>query len=121
MALRMRKPFHRRYSLSIVLGILFVVCWAVQTVVGWYEFADEQRSHGELPQWIGEGGYLMSWARATFENWQSEFLQLFAFVTLSAVLHHEGSPEARDSDEQTEAMLRRIEQRIANLEVSQSE
>jgi hypothetical protein len=82
----MAKPFYRRYSL---------------------EFSDEQREHGELAHWIGEGGYLRSWGRATLENWQSEFLQLFAFVVLSAILHHEGSPEARDSEEQTARTDRR--------------
>jgi hypothetical protein len=112
----MAKPFYRRYSLSIVLAALFLLCWIGQTAVGWFEFSDEQKTHGELAQWLGDGGYLRSWGRATLENWQSEFLQLFAFVVLSAVLHHEGSPEARDSEEETERMLTKIDQRIARLE-----
>ena len=32
---------------------------------------------------------------ALFENWESEFLQMAAFVTLTAVLHQKGSPESR--------------------------
>lgn len=32
---------------------------------------------------------------AVFENWESEFLQMAAFVFLSAILYQQGSPESR--------------------------
>jgi hypothetical protein len=51
----------------------------------------------------------------TLENWQSEFLQLFAFVALSALYIHKGSAESKDSDENVEASLRRIEERLGTL------
>jgi hypothetical protein len=78
----------REYSLSLVLAALFLSSWAAQTSFGWFEFAAEQKSLGEVAHVFGVDGYVSSWARATFENWQSEFLQLLTFVALSAMLHH---------------------------------
>ena len=66
----------RDYSLSIVLAALFLVSWALQTWTGWVEFVAEQQAHGQVAEAFGPGGYVWAWAQATFENWQSEFLQL---------------------------------------------
>jgi len=38
----------------------------------------------------------------TFENWESEFLQMFMFVILSAFLYQKGSSESKDPDEKEE-------------------
>ena len=54
----------------------------------------------------------MEFGRSTLENWQSEFLRLFSFVVLSAVLILRGSAESKDSDERIEEMLRRIERKL---------
>ena len=64
------------------------------------------------------GQYLaefMGWGQATFENWQSEFLQLLTFVVLTTYLIHRGSHESKDSDEAMQAQLDRIERRVAAL------
>jgi hypothetical protein len=106
----------KNYNLSIVLFILFVACWAGQTYVGWMEFVAEQQEHHEAAQWLGDSGYLWTWASATLENWQSEFLQLFSMVVLTAVLIHKGSAESKDSQERMEASLKRIERRLEQLE-----
>jgi hypothetical protein len=42
----------------------------------------------------------------TLENWQSEFLQLFSFVVVSAVLIHHGSSESKDGTERIEQLGR---------------
>jgi hypothetical protein len=49
-------------------------------------------------------------------HWQSEFLQLFSFVVLSALFIHRGSAESKDSDEQMQKSLDRIERRLKALE-----
>ena len=49
------------------------------------------------------------------ENWQSELLQLFAFVTLAALYIHKGSAESKDGEEKLEASLRRIEEHLGTL------
>ena len=42
---------------------------------------------------------------STFENWQSEFLQLLWQVAGLAFLLHVGSPASREGDERMEAKL----------------
>ena len=106
----------RDYSLSLVLGAMFLVSWIVQTITGWFEFAAEQRTHGEEPMAFGADGYVWRWAEATFENWQSEFLQLFTFVVLTTFLIHRQSHESRDSDDEMQAKLDRIEKAVKQLQ-----
>ena len=83
--------------------------------MGWIEFGSEQREHGEAARWLGDGGYIWAWGAATFENCQSEFLQLLTFVVLTTYLIHRGSHESKDSDEQMQRQLDRIEQRLREL------
>jgi hypothetical protein len=106
----------RDYGLSITLAVLFLVSWALQTWMGWAEFVAEQASHGERAEAFGPGGYFWRWGQATFENWQSEFLQVFVFIVLTTFLVHRRSHESPDTDYDTEAALRRIEARMADIE-----
>lgn len=106
----------RNYGLSITLATLFLVSWALQTWMGWAEFVSEQSSHGETAEAFGPDGYLWRWGQATFENWQSEFLQVFVFIVLTTFLVHRKSHESPDTDYDTEASLRRIEAKLDALE-----
>ena len=47
--------------------------------------------------------------------WQSEFLQLFSFVVMAALVIHKGSAESKDGEEKIEASLRRIEEKLGTL------
>jgi hypothetical protein len=58
---------------------------------------------------------MSEFGQATMENWQSEFLQLFALVVLAALYIHKGSAESKESDEKLEASLRRIEEHLGTL------
>jgi hypothetical protein len=107
--------FWRDYSLSLTLAVLFIVSWLIQTVAGWFEYASEQSQHAQVALAFGPDGYFSHWVRATFENWQSEFLQLFTFVVLTAFLIHRKSPESKDSDEEMHAALKRIEKSIDEI------
>jgi hypothetical protein len=106
----------RAYGLSITLVVMFLGAWALQTWTGWVEFVAEQQAHGEIAEAFGDGGYIWSWAQATFENWQSEFLQVFVFIVLTTFLVHRGSHESPDTDYENEAALRRIEAKVDALE-----
>ena len=86
----------KNYNLSIVLGALFLLSWAVQTWAGWMNFQADQLGHGQAAEIFGPSGYVWKWTAATFENWQSEFLQLLTFVVLTAFLIHKGSHESKD-------------------------
>jgi hypothetical protein len=107
------KNIWRNFGLSISLSVLFFVSWLGQGIAQWQEFVDEQRVHGE-PTEIG--AFMSRFAQATLENWQSEFLQLFSFVVLAALLIHRGSGESKDSSERMEKMLERIEKRLEAVE-----
>ena len=104
------------YSLSIVLATFFLLSWFVQTIGGWFEFVSEQQAHGESAEAFGPDGYVWPWLKATFENWQSEFLQLFSFVVLTTFLIHRHSHESKDSDDEMQAKLDRIEKAVKELQ-----
>jgi hypothetical protein len=106
----------RGYGLSITLAVLFFVSLSLQTWMGWIEFVSEQTGHGQQPQAFGPDGYIWRWGQATFENWQSEFLQVFVFIVLTTFLVHRKSHESPDTDYDTEAALRRIEAQLDDIE-----
>ena len=103
------------YGLAWVLLTMFLVSWALQTWTGWREFESEQQEHQQTAEVFGDDGYVWNWARATFENWQSEFLQVLVFVILTAYLVYKGSAESKDGDEEMQAALERIERRLDEL------
>jgi hypothetical protein len=106
----------RDYGLSITLVVLFLLSWTLQTWMGWVEFVADQQARGQVAEPFGPDGYFWSWGQATFENWQSEFLQVFVFIVLTTFLVHRKSHESPDTDYDTEAALRRIEARLGELE-----
>jgi hypothetical protein len=105
----------RDYGLTIVLAVLFVASWLLQSVTGWVEFAADHQAHGEAAQLFGGAGYFWGWMQATFENWQSEFLQLFTMVVLTAFLIHKGSADSKDSDDEVMLQLAVIRRELAEL------
>ena len=76
------------------------------------EVTNEALQHGQEFMW---SEFWPRFGQATFENWQSEFLQLFTFVVLTTFLIHRGSHESKDSDEEMQAALTRIEKRLDSL------
>jgi hypothetical protein len=102
----------REFGLGLGLMILFFATWIGQGIVEWQTYTDEQHAHGQPTE---AGDFFSEFGQSTLENWQSEFLQLFAFVVLSALFIHKGSAESKDSDEKVEAALRRIEEKLGTL------
>jgi membrane protease YdiL (CAAX protease family) len=102
----------REFGLGLALMVLFFVTWVGHGIAQWQTYTDQQREHGEP---VEAGDFFAEFGQSTLENWQSEFLQLFAFVVLAALYIHKGSAESKDSDEKMEASLRRIEERLGTL------
>ena len=102
----------REFGLSLVLMLLFFVTWIGHGISEWQTYTDQQREHG---QEVTAGDFMAELGSATLENWQSEFLQLFAFVTLAALFIHKGSAESKDGTEKIEASLRRLEEKLGTL------
>jgi Domain of unknown function (DUF6766) len=92
----------RDNGLSLVLFGLFFVFVAGQSVAGHVVFNQDQREHHEpgvsYLEYLGEGEFVES----VFENWESEFLQMFAYVLLTAYLVQRGSAESKRLDETPE-------------------
>ncbi len=99
----------KNFGLSISFCVLFFVSWLAQGIAQWQHYTDEQRDHGE-PAEIGD--FVSDFSSSTLENWQSEFLQLFSFTIMAAVLIHKGSAESKDSDDRLEAAILRIENKL---------
>jgi hypothetical protein len=77
-----------------MLGLFVLFLWG-QLQSGLHEYNEALAQHGGAA--IGFAAYLTTghpW-EALFENWESEFLQMTAFVTFTTVLHQKGSPESR--------------------------
>jgi hypothetical protein len=88
----------RDNGLTLALGALFAGSFIGQMIAGFYAENQERMQDGAAM--LGFGAYLVSGAflSAVFENWESEFLQMWAYVVLTAYLFQRGSPESRDPD-----------------------
>ena len=84
-----------RNSLSLTMFALFLLLLWGQSVAGHRTYNEDQRDHGRPP--IGYVSYLTEghFIEADFENWESEFLQMSAFVVFTVFLRQRGSPESK--------------------------
>ena len=71
---------------------------AGQLLTGYRAFNDEEREHGRPAVSLGEYVRGSHFGEATAENWESEFLQMAAYVWLTSFLFQRGSAESNDPD-----------------------
>ncbi|REC78478.1 hypothetical protein DRF60_08450 [Chryseobacterium elymi] len=90
-----KKSFFYRNSLSIVLLALMLFSLAGQFFTGWKTLNKELAEHGSAI--LSLGAYVRSghFIQATFENWESEFLQMMLYVVLTVSLRQKGSSESK--------------------------
>lgn len=103
-----RRGWVHDHLLTIALAALFLISWLGQFISQVAEVGNEAREHGSSFAWSEFWPQFLS---ATFENWQSEFLQLFSFVMLTAYLIHRNSAESADGDDEIKAMLAELLER----------
>lgn len=93
------KTFLRDNGLTIALVAMFLFSVLGMVWSGHAAHNDELREHGSagigVLAYLGSGDFLS----ALFENWESEFLQMAAYVMLTAMLFQRGSAESRDPDD----------------------
>ncbi len=89
----------RDHGLLLANVLLFVAFFFGMTATGYRVSNNEQLEHGQSAESIGS--YLTSgdFFEATFENWESEFLQMGMYVVLTAYLFQRGSSESKPMDE----------------------
>jgi hypothetical protein len=85
----------------LTLGF-FVGSLLLHWYFGWQAYLDEAREHGQVAD---TSGYLTEMLRDTFENWQSEFLQLLWQVLGLAYFLYVGSPSSKENDDRMEAKI----------------
>jgi hypothetical protein len=105
----------RDYSLTVVVGAMFVASFVLHAVFGWLQYVADQASQGQPATLWGPSGYLIYFGEWTFQNWQSEFLEVLVLIVLTAYLIHKGSHESKDGEDEMKAALRRIEQQVNKL------
>lgn len=92
----------RKYGYAWLTLGFFLISLVLHWVFGWSAFVDEARDHGQPPEMAG---YLHEMLRDTFENWQSEFLQLLWQVVGLAYFLYIGSPSSKENDDRLEAKV----------------
>ncbi|MFG2052758.1 DUF6766 family protein [Micromonospora sp. NPDC048930] len=98
-----RKPtWPKAYSFALVTGALFVFSWLGQFFFQLTVESNEASQHGQSFAW---SEFLPQFLASTFENWQSEFLQLIWQAAGLAIFYYWGSSQSRESDDRMEAKL----------------
>lgn len=96
------KKFFYHNSLSIVFLLLFIVAFLGQIFFGIEEYNKELIEKGghavTLSNYLTTGHFI----EATFENWESEFLQMGLLVWLTIFLRQKGSSESKGFDGEEE-------------------
>ncbi|MFC7674972.1 DUF6766 family protein [Mycolicibacterium sp. GCM10028919] len=95
---RRRSLLHDNGLLLACLA-LFGVFFVGMILAGTATYNEEQSEHGSAEQ-VSIIGYLTTgdFVEATFENWESEFLQMGMYVVLTAFLYQRGSSESKQID-----------------------
>ena len=82
----------RHHGLSLTLFGLFLLCALGQSVAGHRHYNTEQQAHGDSPLAYVRTGHFVE---ALAENWESEFLQMAAYILLTVGLRQKGAPRSR--------------------------
>jgi hypothetical protein len=87
--------FLQRNALGLACFAIFAVLFVAQSLTGWRSAVADAVQHGQAA--FGYWRYLTTghFAEATFENWESEFLQMGAFVLLTVFFVQQGSGESK--------------------------
>jgi len=92
------KKFFIHNGLSIAFFLLFIASLGGQAYNGYIEYNKERQENGlmqiEFAKYFRSGHFIQS----TFENWESEFLQMALFVWLTIYLKQQGSSESKKFD-----------------------
>jgi hypothetical protein len=86
-------------SLSIALFLLFALSWLLHLYGSLKDENEQLILKGKAPEtlsaYMGDSRFWFE----SFQNWQSEFLSVFAIVVLSIFLRQKGSPQSKPVDD----------------------
>lgn len=92
----------RRYGYAWLTLLFFFVTVGLHWYFGWNSFVQESQAHGQAAD---PAEFVNVTLRDTFENWQSEFLQLLWQVVGLAYFLYLGSPASKENDDRAEEKL----------------
>ncbi|HEV7352234.1 MAG TPA: DUF6766 family protein [Brevundimonas sp.] len=92
----------KKYAYAWLTLGFFAVSFGMHWLFGWFAYADEVASEGQA---AAVTPWLVEMSRDTFENWQSEFLQLLWQVVGLAYFLYVGSPASKENDDRLEAKV----------------
>lgn len=87
-----------RYGFFAFTFAFLLISMLGHWIFGWFAYIAEQHQHGAA---VSVSEFSFQILRDTFENWQSEFLQVGGL----AFLLHVGSPQSKEGDDRKEAKL----------------
>lgn len=94
----MNHSFLKRNGLLLVFLTLTLFAIAGQSYTGWQVHNEERIEKGfptfSFNEYLVSGHFLQS----TFENWESEFLQMAMYVVMTVFLFQQGSAESKSLD-----------------------
>ncbi|WP_308167408.1 DUF6766 family protein [Catellatospora tritici] len=93
------RSFVRDNLLSIVMFGAFVLFIVLQSIFGWQVRNEELAEFGQAADSYWHYLTTGHFAEAVFENWESEFLQMGAYVLLTAFLVQRGSAESKKPEQ----------------------
>jgi hypothetical protein len=89
------RTWAKEHGLLLVNAGLFLSFFAGMILSGAAAYSEEQAAHGQpgvtLAEYLSTGNFV----EATFENWESEFLQMGMYVVLTVFLFQKGSSESK--------------------------
>ena len=89
------KKLLRNNSLSLIFLLLFIIALIGQFFSGYVDNNKKRKEQGQTSLSIGSYVYSGHFIQATFENRESEFLQMALFVVLTISLRQKGSSESK--------------------------
>lgn len=84
-----------RNSLSLALGMLFLISFAVHAVSGAAAYNEERMLHGQTAIGISTYLYTPRFWSANFQTWQAEYLVIAVYLVLSIFLRQQDSAESK--------------------------
>jgi Domain of unknown function (DUF6766) len=92
----------RDNSLSLVMFGLFGLCLLGHSLAGYAAYRDDQQAHQQPPIRYTASVTSSHWWASVFENWESEFLQMAAYVLATVFCFQRGSAESKDPESRDE-------------------
>jgi hypothetical protein len=92
------KQFLRNNGLSIAMFGFFFIFLIAHSLTGLAHYNDEQQEHGQPTATYGEYLRTNQFLESVAENWESEFLQMGAYIFLTTCLFQKGSAESKDPE-----------------------